>query len=801
MKNYKKGLLTVMVLSAMSLMAAEDKTIRVTTFADEDGENANACSLREAIKTAKLDKSYGGCNVGRTWAADGSAPDRIQLEAGTYKLDSELVVESSIQIYGATPYKYTEKSPITNLYPTIEEVKSIIDGQGKTRLFNTIDRSSGLIIADVRLQNGYSAGDGGAFYVAGPLELYGTQLLNNKAQRDGAVIYSVALGEQKAVMIESSHLQGNIAQGRGSIIAMECTGNLGITNTNFTLANSSVVQNGASNSQSIVDLCGQVSANISNNTIAKNTTSPNGHILSMAHTAQHPLANSALFSLLSNTIVENTARSTVFYDLVGNKTFAYNILAYNNGLSCESATGENFSEEDQAKIGNYGNAFAVTGASRCILPDQSSSIQLKNIDLSNTAMSSVLSSYIAPNITTRWLGLYYPRNNQTATDLVDISGTDCADNDQRGVSRYKDEIGSSSSNINTCDIGAVEVRRLKTKDVTELQNSSYVEHLAKIDAEIEGLKQDIEDGIVPDEELAAYQAELKENEDLRKYIEQYQKYRAIYVNPFDQATPEESLQGNEIRLKLLNQENYDVVVNKIGVGQVNVQNGQWQLDGEVDAALKCEWQPQLKRILMYRTDGKLTAATDKEYCSYTLKDKRTGTQSTSLLSARFINIAPIAASDEYWIRPESNLTVTVNPLENDNDAGDGSTASIGLSKSEFYKNKEGLEIPIRIEKLPAGLSLKAEREGACPQPNERQTCYGGQLTLSANNAFSQSDYIINYNVIDADEMLSNGATITLKNSNKNTNTSSSGGGSTGLWSLVGLLGLVAYRRFGRQAKQ
>lgn len=34
MKNYKKGLLTLMVLSAMSLMAAEDTFIHVTTFDD-----------------------------------------------------------------------------------------------------------------------------------------------------------------------------------------------------------------------------------------------------------------------------------------------------------------------------------------------------------------------------------------------------------------------------------------------------------------------------------------------------------------------------------------------------------------------------------------------------------------------------------------------------------------------------------------------------------------------------------------------------------------------------------------------
>ena len=782
-----------MVLSAMSLMAAEDKTIQVTTFADEDGENANACSLREAIKTAKLDKSYGGCNVGRTLASDGSAPDRIQLEAGTFTLNSELVVESAVQIYGASPYSYRGKSPITNQYPTIEEVKSSIDGQGKTRLFNTINTGSALLIADVRLQNGYSAGNGGAFYVSGPLELYGTQILNNKAQGDGAAIYSVALGEQKNIVVESSHVQGNVAQGRGSVVAMECTGNLGITSTSLTVANSSLIQNGAANSQNVLDLCGQVVANISNNTIAKNTASQNGHILSMVHTAQRPLADNAILSLLGNTIVENTARSTLFYDLVGNKTFAYNVLAYNNGLSCESSTGENFTEEEQSKIGNYANALAQAGPSRCILPAQKTTNQLVNIDLTNTSMSSVLSGYISPNITTRWLGLYYPRDNQTTTDLVDVAGTDCADTDQRSVSRYKNAISTTTSTDNTCDIGSVEIRRLNVIDISELQNMSQVEYMSKIDAEIEGLKKDIADGIVPDEELPAYQAELKEYEDLKKYTEQYQKYRVIYVDPFAQSTPEENLQANEIRLKVLNTDNYDVSVNKIGVGQMITQNGQSQLDGSVDPALKCEWQPQLKRILMYRTDGKLTAATDKEYCSYTLKDKRTATQSTGMLSARFINIAPFAENDEYWIRPESYLTVTVNPLENDNDAGDGAAASIGLNKPEFYKNKDGLEIPIYIEKIPAGVTLKAEREGACPSPNERQICYGGQLTFSVNNAFSQSDYMVNYNVIDADGILSNTATITLKNTKKNTNTSS-GGGSTGLWSILGLLGLAAYRR-------
>lgn len=60
MKNYKKGLLALMVLSAMSLMAAEEKTIEVNTFEDENGENLDNCSLREAIFAAHKNAAFGG---------------------------------------------------------------------------------------------------------------------------------------------------------------------------------------------------------------------------------------------------------------------------------------------------------------------------------------------------------------------------------------------------------------------------------------------------------------------------------------------------------------------------------------------------------------------------------------------------------------------------------------------------------------------------------------------------------------------------------------------------------------------
>ena len=51
-----------------------------------------------------------------------------------------------------------------------------------------------------------------------------------------------------------------------------------------------------------------------------------------------------------------------------------------------------------------------------------------------------------------------------------------------------------------------------------------------------------------------------------------------------------------------------------------------------------------------------------------------------------------------------------------------------------------------------------------------------------------------YQVFDAEELISEPASIILRNVAKDTNTSSSGGGSFGIWGLFGLLGLAGYRR-------
>lgn len=800
MKNYKKGLLAAMILSAMSLMAAEDKTIYVTTFADEDGENNNACSLREAIRTAKLDKSYGGCNVGRTLRLDGSAADVIQLEAGEYKLDRELIVESALKIYGKTPFSYTRRSPITNLYPTREALKTTISGQKKTRLFNSMASQSSLEIYHLILKDAYAVkagqdlGNGGAFYVAGPLTIMNSEIVNSQAATEGGAIYSVAMNTEKNITIQDSLLHQNKANSYGSVLAMECLGNLGMTQTNVAINASSIVNNGSTNTASILDFCGYASVEINNSTIAKNTTNATGSILRMINQPGRPLSISSSLTAVSNTIVENTAKSTLFYDNVGSKYFGFNILAFNQGLSCEYALNQgNPTKEQQVKFYTTQNAIQSTGPSRCVLPPLEDKATSNNLDVSASDINSLLTAYLEPAIDNRFLGMYYPRNNRTTTDLVDVGVSGCMEQDQRGIDRV---IGSTLTlnpdAKNTCEIGSVEIRRLTAADITDLKNSNLIELNTFYQENIDDIKRIIADKNTPADELPGLKEELKEYEDLLKYTKQYQKYRAIYINPFTLAMPQETLLSKTVQTKIFNSKNYDISVKSLGVGELIGTGSSTSVKGDPnDPNLKCEWKPDLNRIMMYRTDGKQTSLVDMEFCSYTLKDKATGISSAGILKAAFNNIAPIAKSDEYWISPENNLTVTVNPLENDSDDGDGPLPS---GKSAFYQDKEGKEIPIRIVKIPAGVSLNAERQGPCPDTYQRETCYGGKLTFSVRNNLSQADYSMQYTIFDADEKMSETATILLRNTVKNANTSSSGGGSFGIWGLFGLFGLVVYRR-------
>lgn len=806
MHTYKKGLLCVMVLSAMSLMAADDRTIYVTTFADENGENANACSLREAIITAKKNAAYGGCTPGNTVFGQ---TDYIQLEAGKYKLDSELAPESVIIINGASRENFKEKNKLTQTYPALEGIKTIISGEGRTRIFNTSKTEISFTLNNIQLENGYAGtkngqnGRGGAVLIGGDFTLKDGAIVNSKAEVAGGAIYNVALNNEKKISINGSLIQGNTAA-KGSVIAMDCYGNLDDTKPVVYFERNSIINNGSSSSLSAFDFCGLAKVDLITNTIAQNKASTsNGSILRMVTEGLNRLSPFSMFKIKSNTIVENEAHSTLLYDENGSKYVDFNVLAFNQGgKSCRYYSNTGVPKENIVFILAKNALNLGTGTDQCMLPKSSldaTAENSKNIDVSTTIFSTLLSKLIPVSPYNTFLPLYYPRNNQTATDLVDVNSSGCSDYDQRLLERADDTILQLNPDLqSSCDIGSVEQMNLAAVDVSDLKNSSLVTLLDYYQKNIDELKEIIADSNTNKEDVDDFKEELADYENLYKYTKQYQKYRAIYFNPIELAIAGEERvldsKNEEYRIKVLDTKHYDIIAEPLGIGVLTFKDGQPILNGSMDD-LKCEWKAELKRIMIYRSSGALLENGDNAYCKYTIKEKAgKAQQSSGILKVSFTNIEPIATNDNYVLDASQYLTMSVNPLENDSDDGDGPISTVTKPKAIYHQNDAGQDIPIRFPELPAGLIMKAEHEGPCPEAYIRDTCYGGKIQFTVKNAYSQFDYSIRYAIFDADGGMSKEATLLLKNTAKNTNSSSSGGGSFSIYGLLALIGLGLYRR-------
>ncbi|CAM4133006.1 CSLREA domain-containing protein [Acinetobacter pragensis] len=789
-----------MVLSAMSLMAADSKTIYVNTFDDEAGENSSKCSLREAIIAAQKNTSFGGCSAGRTGVGQ---VDEIQLEAGTYKLTrGELSPESPIRILGKSRNNYEIKSSFTNEYPEFEEIKTVIDAQdGSSRIFNTAVTRVNLELNNIALNNGSAKDYGGAVYAGGNFAMSNGAILNSSAAKAGGAIYLLALDAKTEVSINNTRIENNNAL-KGSVLAMSCVGNLSDNQPIVTISQSSIVKNGNQASLSTMDFCGSNEVTLEANTIAKNTASAsNGSIIRAVSDGLDRLSPYSSLVFSSNTIVENSAYSAFYYDENASKSFSYNVLAYNGtadgqGKSCRYLNNQIPAEDLQFAF--LSNAAELSNAN-CVIPAKaisSAETDYKNLDVSGIAMPALLTDYRPASVYNIYLPLYYPLEGNAGASLVNIGSSGCSEYDQRGVARNADAtLILNPSMKNTCDIGSVEKLNFTAADVEDLTNSSQKAMITALQAAIDQLKADIADQDRK-EYKTANEMDLKEAE---PYLAQFKSsliYRAIYMNPFALALPQEVDVGNtqERKYKALNSDNYDVIVQAIGIGNdLTVDStGKPVIKGDA-LDLVCKWDANLKKIVIYRTGGAATGD-QNAYCQYTLKEK-TGSmqQSSGILTAKFNNIAPIAADDTYSITTDSNLTVRVNPLENDSEDGDGPVSSMPAGKSLWHQNLDGQNIPIYFKTIPAGLNFKAEYSGPCPDGNQQNMCYGGTIEFSSKNAFNQFNHNIVYQVYDSEGTASNEATITLINQAKNTNESSSGGGSINIFGGLVLAGLALFR--------
>lgn len=808
MKNYKKGTLALMVVAAMSTMAAEDRTIYVTTFADENGENTDKCSLREAITAAATHKAFGGCNAGQP---HNSVTNVIQLEAGEYKLNSELQPSSAITIYGKAPTDYSKRDVLTNDYPAATALKTTINGQGLSRIFNTNNTNTPtLSLNNLKLINGSSqnarTNAGGALYLGGPTDLNNVVIENSSSQTGGAIYLNDV---NSSLTINTGTFQKNNAV-TGSVLAMTCSDKLNDSKRVIDISNTSFLNNGSSSSQSIFAFCGQPEAKFSANTITANTANATtGSIIQFSSTSPQGkvnLSDLSSLSLVSNTIVRNSAWATFLYNAATSKTLNYNVIAYNGaGKSCHYM-GNDLATVEKPNLTLRDNAFALSASSTnsvCELPKKVEETVLKTtVDLSNTAFSSVLSDLQPASQYTGFMPLYFPVVNTGASkSLVDTKSFECTGYDQRGVGRVDaTKESDTSDSSNSCDIGSTEILRL-TVFKAELTNTSVVTLLDQYQKYATEYKDLIANKETKPEFLPYYGIQQKFYENLLN-IKTKQKYRTIFFDPFASNLPHEVLLANNGReIRHLSVDNYTVEAIAKGIGNIDGKTEKITPDSD----LKCEWDSSLKLIKMWRLDDNITPTGDKEFCQYTLRLKSdTKVSSSAYILGTFTNIAPIAKDAEFTVKEGSNSQVVLDLLNYVNDDGDGlvSTLTKKSKKLSYFTNAKGEDLAIRINNKLDPLLFSAERTGPCPGEDRLYTCYGGKITVQLKNTLDPFSYKFTYFVYDADGKISNEANVKLNNTATSAGSvRKSGGGSFGWLSVVGLFGLLGYRRYKNRSTQ
>ncbi|MFU8925438.1 CSLREA domain-containing protein [Acinetobacter puyangensis] len=805
MKNYKKALLAISVLATFPLLAAtsDDTVIYVTTFDDEDGENANACSLREALTAAYQNKAYGGCSAGKTTA---SVTDIIQLKAGIYQISRPLTPRSLVSIYGDAATNWDEKDLITGTYPKRTTLNTTIQGNGSFGLIDTTAGKATLTLNNLRLTQGKST-RGGAIQTGGALYLNRVVIDNSSATENGGAIY--LSGINSAVGITDSTFSDNQAP-MGAVLGMSCLDNLVFTKRTITLTNSSVIKNGDTSGKSILEFCGEPKLELNANTIAENTVSSNasagGSIIKFTgdslpnNNSSSILSNSSSLSLISNTIVNNTAYSTFLYDSIAAKTLKYNLLAYNQGYSCRYLLGE-LAETATANLRLSYNALVKSSnsAGYCDMPhDTLKDENTKTIDLSGVAQASVMTGLQAATDVTAFMPMYFLQGHAT-NPLINVSGSnaECTSVDQRGVTRLVDSLQLLETNNNSCDIGATELVRLSASDLSNT-NSSQIALIDSLTKDKDYYQNLIDDKNTQSEFLTFYK--IQRDLYAQKIIDYkaVQKYRQVYFDVFANSVPQEIQNNDGSRvIQQFSADLYTVKTEALGTGQdVFLSGNVNNLPSENDPELRCEWDSTLQQLVMYRTDDKQSAAGDYSYCKYTIQLKSDSSiQSVGLVQASFVNIAPIAVNDAYTMQYGTNQQVDLDVLANDHDNGDGSSDQINYpaGKKAFYVYPDGVSAPIKFGSIDNNLTIVAEHTRACPDESGAM-CYGGKISIKPKSSFNVFNYSITYEFFDADAKLSNTATVKLI-STESGKSNNSGGGSLGWLSVLALMGMAAVRNY------
>lgn len=441
------GLFAAAGFMALGLQAGTTTVITVTTFADEDGNNTSACSLREAIAvvndTAKA--AFGGCSAGSR-----TGTNLIQLDAGTYTLDAakgELLLKAPVSIAGKDTVQTDVVDAYTGVKPHRLQPLTTIDAGGHSRIIST-GSIAGVAISlkDVILANGSATNvannmaKGGAIYVSGSISLDNTVIKNSTASGTGTEAGSggaIFLAQHAASLtMTDSTLSNNHATGKGGAVAMVCSQDGAFAEHAIAISRSALIANDSDSGAGAIETCGASTLTLLATTLSQNSSAAGSAVLSYVA----PQNDVGAVTITYTTAAENSGPVFNFANL-SSVSLVSSVVLYNGGgctatTTVPNAVSSNYNVLDttscSALLGAGGHNDTNAPAGAPVANDSSAGELLVLGDY-----GGLTKSYL-PNLNSLWILDKGPEPSQ------------CSNTDQRNLARTSGTM---------CDRGAVE--RLK----------------------------------------------------------------------------------------------------------------------------------------------------------------------------------------------------------------------------------------------------------------------------------------------------------------------------------------------------
>ncbi len=772
----KKILLISATLWAASAQAV---VINVTTKVDENGENASACSLREAIRAIEDTQAFGGC------AAGIGNNDVIQLRADKetdtgpetpYELNSALQLRRGLSIFGAETVKVQQKEDDPEVYNPVNGAKSLRSAPTTTikmkagveqRLFLVVDGEL-LRLKDVKLSGGKALadnrnGNGGAIWSVAEVALDNVHIQNSNAAGSAGAIFLA--GASNPLTLSNSTLLANQAQGAGAI-AMTCFSN-GVAAAHSVAIDQSSLRNNTSTSGSATVLsCGNSSLTVSNSTISRNSGGlgyRNGSGTSIP-------AQSAGMVLTHVSIIDNQGCGI---DVLDGQACAYEAspdLAQtpdkSNGLNALTITNSVVAFNAQGDCA--GVAMTTTTAQRNRTGERCDLTRLPPPDTTNPPATPVVNEQqkaplnAGQDISAQFevLGLYGGLTEgflpKPSSLLANAVSSGCSAGDQRGAPRNPGE-------VTACDAGAMERKTLLAVKDKGSNN--------------------------------------KDGGSARKVV------LDVLLNDIGG----EDVSGGDVSVLYRPIKVIESIVGGCTLITTGDDKGKLQFTPAQDA------DTQL---------GKTSASSAPYICKYKMRDGIIDSQGNKVpnsvdsneaeVEITVANLAPEAVADSYT-RPHDGNAFVFSPLLNDKDADglNGKLPRDGQS-DEARPLVEGLvscqtgvclglvenlapltpkqctnKGPfVKITKQPQLGSVSGVVTARVVSGAQEVPYYGGRLTYTPRNSYSPFTDSFSYVVVDADCQESNEAVVRIA---VDVPAEGQGGGAFGLLSL-GVLGLLGLRR-------